>query len=72
VTSREGDETKISAYNKNILYAMPPPSANGFEFSIFYFIWEEIKVISENPLELCICSLFHAYDRASDNSHILL
>jgi hypothetical protein len=24
VTPREGDETKISAYNKNILYAMPP------------------------------------------------
>jgi hypothetical protein len=50
VTPREGDETKISAYNKNILYAMPP-SANGFEFSVFYFIWEEIKVISENPLK---------------------
>jgi hypothetical protein len=25
----------------------------GFEFFIFYFIWEEIKAISENPLKSC-------------------
>jgi hypothetical protein len=37
VTPREGDETKILAYNKNILAAMAP-NANGFEFSIFDFI----------------------------------
>jgi hypothetical protein len=37
VTHREGDETKILAYNKNILPAMTL-NANGFEFSIFYFI----------------------------------
>jgi hypothetical protein len=52
VTPREGDETKILAYNKNILAAMAP-NANGFEFSVFYFIWEEIKAISENPLKSC-------------------
>jgi hypothetical protein len=52
MTPREGDGTKILAYNKNILAAMPP-NANGFEFSIFDFIWEEIKVISENPLKSC-------------------
>jgi hypothetical protein len=34
VTPREGDGTKIPAYNKNILTAMAP-NANGFEFSIF-------------------------------------
>jgi hypothetical protein len=50
VTPREGDATKISAYNKNILAAMAP-NANGFEFSIFDFIWEEIKAISENSLK---------------------
>jgi hypothetical protein len=27
------------------------PNANGFEFSVFDFIWEEIKAISENPLK---------------------
>jgi hypothetical protein len=37
VTPREGDRTKILAYNKNILPAMSP-NANGFEFSIFDFI----------------------------------
>jgi hypothetical protein len=42
--------TKILAYNKNILAAMAP-NANGFEFSIFDFIWEEIKAISVNPLK---------------------
>jgi hypothetical protein len=50
VTPREGDETIILAYNKNILAAMAP-NTNGFEFSIFDFIWKEIKTISENPLK---------------------
>jgi hypothetical protein len=50
VTPREGDGTDILAYNKNILAAMPP-NANGFEFSVFDFIWEEIKTILENPLK---------------------
>jgi AraC-like DNA-binding protein len=50
VTHREGDGTKIPTYNKNILAAMTP-NANGFEFSIFDFVWEEIKTISENPLK---------------------
>jgi hypothetical protein len=45
VTPREGDETKILAYNKNILVAMAP-NTNGFEFSIFDFIWEE-KMLSQ-------------------------
>jgi hypothetical protein len=48
VTPREG----VPTYNKNILVAMAP-NANGFEFSIFDFIWEEIKAISENPLKSC-------------------
>jgi hypothetical protein len=52
VTPREGDETKILAYNKNILAAMAS-NANGIEFSVFDFIWEEIKAISENPLKSC-------------------
>jgi hypothetical protein len=50
VTPREGDGTKILAYNKNIITAMTP-NANGFEFSAFDFIWEEIKAISKNPLK---------------------
>jgi hypothetical protein len=52
VTPREGDGTKIPAYNKNILADMAP-NANEFEFSVFDFIWEEIKAISENPLKSC-------------------
>jgi hypothetical protein len=43
VTPREGDGTKILAYNKNILAVMAP-NANGFEFSVFDFIWEEIRL----------------------------
>jgi hypothetical protein len=57
VTPREGDATKILAYNKNILVAMAP-NANGFVFSIFDFIWEEIKAISENPLKSCGYALY--------------
>jgi hypothetical protein len=40
VTPREGDGTKILAYNKNILVAMVN-NANGFEFSVFDFIWKK-------------------------------
>jgi hypothetical protein len=50
VTPREGDGTKIPAYNKNIITTMAP-NANRFEFSVFDFIWEEINDISENPLK---------------------
>jgi AraC-like DNA-binding protein len=50
VTPREGNGTKIIAYNKNILAVMAP-NANGFEFSIFDFIWKEIKAILKNPLK---------------------
>jgi hypothetical protein len=52
VTHRKGDETKISAYNKNILAVMTP-NANGFKFSVFNFIWEKIKAVSENQLKSC-------------------
>jgi hypothetical protein len=52
VTPREGDGAKIPPYNKNILVVMAP-NANGFEFSVFDFIREEIKAISENPLKSC-------------------
>jgi hypothetical protein len=48
VTPREGDGTKILAYNKNILVAMAP-NTNGFEFSVFDFIWEENKGYLREP-----------------------
>jgi hypothetical protein len=52
VTPREGDGTKIPAYNKNILAVMAP-NANEFEFSIFDFIWKKINAISKNSLKSC-------------------
>jgi hypothetical protein len=52
LTPREGDGTKIPAYNKNILAAMAP-NTNEIEFSVFDFIWEKIKAISKNPLKSC-------------------
>jgi hypothetical protein len=52
LTPREGDGTKILANNNNILSSMAP-NTNRFELSVFDFIWEEIKAISENPLKSC-------------------
>jgi hypothetical protein len=69
VIPREGDGAKIPPYNKNILVVMAP-NANGFEFSVFDFIREEIKAISENSLKSCGYAS-HAYDRENDSSHIL-
>jgi hypothetical protein len=66
VTPREGDETKILAYNKNILATMAP-NINGFEFSVFDFIWKEIKAISENPVKNCgyATYLMHMIERVT-------
>jgi hypothetical protein len=52
MTPREGDSSNITSYNKNILAAMTLNS-NGFELSIFDFIWEEINAISESSLKSC-------------------
>jgi hypothetical protein len=49
MTPREGDSSNIPTYNRNLLVAMVP-CPHGFEFSVFDFIWGEIKVISESPL----------------------
>jgi hypothetical protein len=51
-TPREGDSSNIHSYNRNLLVAMAP-RPHGFEFSVFDFIWEEIKAISESPLKSC-------------------
>jgi hypothetical protein len=49
---REGDSSNIPSYNQNLLVAMAP-RPHGFEFSVFDFIWGEIKAISESPLKSC-------------------
>jgi hypothetical protein len=52
MTPSEGDSSNIPSYNWNLLVAMAPRS-HGFDFSVFDFLWEEIKAISENPLKSC-------------------
>jgi hypothetical protein len=52
MTPREGDSSNIPSYNWNLLVAMTP-RPHGFEFSVFDFIWGEIKAISESPLKNC-------------------
>jgi hypothetical protein len=52
MTPREGDSSNILTYNQNLLVAMAP-RPHGFEFSVFHFIWGEIKAISESPLKNC-------------------
>jgi hypothetical protein len=71
VTPREGDMTKILTYNKSILAAMAP-NTNGFEFSVFDFIWGEIKAISENPLKSCVYSpyLMHIIERVTTQTFL--
>jgi hypothetical protein len=71
VTPRKGDMTKIPTYNKSILAAMAP-NTNGFEFSVFDFIWGEIKAISENPLKSCGYSpyLMHIIERVTTQTFL--
>jgi hypothetical protein len=49
MTPKEGDSSNIPSYNRNLLLAMEH-HPHGFGFSVFDFIWEEIKLISESPL----------------------
>jgi hypothetical protein len=48
------------------------PNTNEFEFSIFDFIWEEINVISDNPLKRCEYAPYLMHIIESDSSDILL
>jgi hypothetical protein len=52
MTPREGDSSNIPSYNQNLLVAMAP-HPHGFKFSVFDFIWEEIKALSESHLKSC-------------------
>jgi hypothetical protein len=53
MTPREGDNSNIPSYNRNLLVATAP-HPHGFKFSVFDFIWVgEIKAISESPLKSC-------------------
>jgi len=47
---KEGDAHNISSYAKNLLLALTPSEP---EFSVFEYIWEEIKSISESPKKCC-------------------
>jgi hypothetical protein len=49
------------------MLAAMSPNANGLEFSIFAFIWEEINAISENPLKSCgyATYLMHMIERVT-------
>ena len=48
--SREGYASNISKYAKNLLKHMKPDTPL---FSIFYFIWEDMKTVAESPQKSC-------------------
>jgi hypothetical protein len=52
MTPREGDSSNIPSYNRNLLVAMAP-RPHGIDFSVFDFIWREIKAILKSPLKSC-------------------
>jgi hypothetical protein len=66
ITPREGDSSHIPSYNRNILVVMAP-HPHGSDFSVFDFIWEEIKAISESPLKSCGYApyIMHMIERVS-------
>jgi hypothetical protein len=51
MTPRKGDSSNIPFYNRNLLVTMGP-RPHGFDFSVFDFIWVEIKAISDSPLRV--------------------
>jgi hypothetical protein len=72
VTPREGDGTKILAYNKSILAAMAPQCKWIRVLHFWLHMGRNNDYLREPTQELWICSVSHAYDRESDSSDILL
>jgi hypothetical protein len=66
MTPREGDSSNIPSYNWNLLVDKGP-HRHGFDFSVFDFIWKEIKAISENPLKNCGYApyIMHMFERVT-------
>jgi hypothetical protein len=50
MTHREGDNSNILSYNRNLLLAMAP-RPHIFDLCVFDFIWEEIKAISKSHVK---------------------
>jgi hypothetical protein len=69
ITPREGNSSNIPSYNWSLLVAMAP-RPHGFVFSVFDFIWEEIKAISESPLKSCDYApyIMHMIERVSGHT----
>jgi hypothetical protein len=69
MTPKEEDSSNIPSYNRNLLVAMGP-RPHGFDFSVFDFIWEEIKAISESPLKSCGYApyIMHMIERVMDRT----
>jgi hypothetical protein len=62
--SKGGDSDNISNMSKNLIVRMAP---NQNEFSVFYFIWEEIIILlSFTQEELSLCTIYLCYDQRSD------
>jgi hypothetical protein len=69
MTPREGDSSNIPSYNRNLLVAIAP-HPHEFEFSMFDFIWGEIKAISDSPLKSYGCApyIMHMIERVTDRT----
>lgn len=50
LTPKDGDSMSITFFTKNLLARMGP---NALPFSVFHFIWKEIKSIAQSPLKNC-------------------
>jgi hypothetical protein len=69
MTPKEGDNSNIPSYNRNLLVAMAP-RPHGLEFSMFGFIWEEIKAIWKSSLKSCGYApyIMHMIERVLDHT----
>jgi hypothetical protein len=62
---QKGDSSNIPSYNRSLLVAMSHP--HGFNFSVFDFMWKDIKAISKSPLKNCGYApyIMHMIERVS-------
>ena len=58
LTPRDGNTSNVTIFQRNLMAAMRPRAP---QFSVGDFIWQQIKILSENPQKICSYSPYIMY-----------
>ena len=58
LTPRDGNTSNVTIFQRNLMAAMRPRAP---QFRVGDFIWQQIKILSENPQKICSYSPYIMY-----------